>query len=45
MKARCPICDKELEFSEVEINKLGAVCSHKKFDVKIYIEAKEGEIL
>ena len=36
---KCPICNKKLRNgSKVDINKIGWVCSHADFDVKIYLE-------
>jgi len=34
----CPICGKKMLFSRTDMTNLGAVCSHEKFDVKIYLE-------
>jgi len=39
-KCKCPICGKEISFSKVDMNHFGAVCTHKTFDVKIYIEER-----
>ena len=36
----CPFCKKRLIPSRIDINRIGYVCSHKDFDVKIYKEFK-----
>ena len=38
---KCPECGKELgKGSQVDINRIGWVCSHKDYDIKIYREMK-----
>lgn len=37
----CPVCGKDLgEGSQVDVLRIGWVCSHDDFDIKIYKELK-----
>lgn len=36
----CPICHKKLDGSRVDINRIGWICPHPKYDVKIYLEVR-----
>ena len=39
-KVKCPICGKDIELSRTDMNHLGGVCSHRDYDVKIYLEER-----
>ena len=37
----CPICHKRLDGSRVDMNRIRWVCSHPKYDIKVYLESRE----